>query len=53
MTAELVRGQNHPLSQVRLEIRISADKPIVALADIYTDVFQGDPDMVYNGIPLD
>lgn len=24
MTAELVRGQNHPLSQVRLEIRVSA-----------------------------
>ncbi|MGW7207954.1 TerD family protein [Streptomyces sp. NPDC054837] len=30
MTAELVRGQNHPLSQARLEIRVSADKPIVA-----------------------
>ncbi|MET7983364.1 TerD family protein [Streptomyces sp. NPDC005281] len=30
MTAELVRGQNHPLSQVRLEVRISAGKPIVA-----------------------
>ncbi|WP_369196341.1 TerD family protein [Streptomyces djakartensis] len=32
MTAELVRGQNHPLSQVRLEIRISAGTPIVAAA---------------------
>ncbi|MDX5564439.1 TerD family protein [Streptomyces sp. ID05-04B] len=32
MTAELVRGQNHPLSQVRLEIRISAGKPVVATA---------------------
>ncbi|MET9817750.1 TerD family protein [Streptomyces sp. NPDC006355] len=32
MTAELVRGQNHPLSQVRLEIRVSADTPIVAAA---------------------
>ncbi|KKD02737.1 TerD family protein [Streptomyces sp. WM6386] len=30
MTAELVRGQNHPLSQARLEIRVSAGKPIVA-----------------------
>ncbi|MEG8280863.1 TerD family protein [Streptomyces sp. AHA2] len=30
MTAELVRGQNHPLSQARLEIRISAGTPIVA-----------------------
>ncbi|WP_330291832.1 TerD family protein [Streptomyces sp. NBC_00576] len=34
MTAELVRGQNHPLSQVRLEVRISADAPIVAAATI-------------------
>ncbi|MFF4980157.1 TerD family protein [Streptomyces sp. NPDC001046] len=32
MTAELVRGQNHPLSQARLEIRISAGTPIVAAA---------------------
>jgi hypothetical protein len=30
MTAELVRGQNHPLPGARLEIRISAGKPIVA-----------------------
>lgn len=30
MTAELVRGQNHPLSQVRLEVRVSAGRPIVA-----------------------
>ncbi|MFF8967921.1 TerD family protein [Streptomyces sp. NPDC014995] len=34
MTAELVRGQNHPLSQVRLEIRISAGTPIVAGATL-------------------
>ncbi|MGP4008976.1 TerD family protein [Streptomyces sp. 4N124] len=34
MTAELVRGQNHPLSQARLEIRVSADKPIVAGATL-------------------
>ncbi|GGV16313.1 TerD family protein [Streptomyces griseoflavus] len=32
MTAELVRGQNHPLSQSRLEIRISAGTPVVAAA---------------------
>ncbi|GAA3557409.1 TerD family protein [Streptomyces osmaniensis] len=32
MTAELVRGQNHPLSQARLEIRVSAGTPIVAAA---------------------
>ncbi|WP_055491709.1 TerD family protein [Streptomyces sp. TP-A0356] len=34
MTAELVRGQNHPLPQVRLEIRVSAGKPIVAGATL-------------------
>ncbi|ELS52385.1 TerD family protein [Streptomyces viridochromogenes] len=34
MTAELVRGQNHPLSQTRLEIRISAGTPIVAGATL-------------------
>ncbi|MFI9546527.1 TerD family protein [Streptomyces sp. NPDC052016] len=34
MTAELVRGQNHPLSQARLEIRVSAGTPIVAGATL-------------------
>jgi hypothetical protein len=34
MAAELVRGQNHPLSQVRLEIRVAADKPVVAAATL-------------------
>ncbi|GGJ26321.1 TerD family protein [Streptomyces brasiliensis] len=34
MTAELVRGQNHPLSQVRLEIRVSAGVPVVAAATL-------------------
>ncbi|MER5910239.1 TerD family protein [Streptomyces sp. NPDC001982] len=34
MTAELVRGQNHPLSQVRLEIRISAGVPVVVAATL-------------------
>ncbi|MFI0963359.1 TerD family protein [Streptomyces sp. NPDC021080] len=34
MTAELVRGQNHPLPEVRLEVRISAGKPIVAGATL-------------------
>ncbi|MET8856977.1 TerD family protein [Streptomyces sp. NPDC004579] len=34
MTAELVRGQNHPLPQVRLEVRVSAGKPIVAGATL-------------------
>ncbi|MFK4104859.1 TerD family protein [Streptomyces sp. NPDC019531] len=34
MTAELVRGQNHPLSQARLEIRIASGTPIVAGATL-------------------
>ncbi|MFF8945051.1 TerD family protein [Streptomyces sp. NPDC014864] len=37
MTAELVRGQNHPLLELRLEIRISAGTPIVAAATIGDD----------------
>ncbi|MFI9718853.1 TerD family protein [Streptomyces sp. NPDC052396] len=28
MTAELVRGQNHPLSETRLEVRITAGHPV-------------------------
>lgn len=31
---------------------LESDRPIVALANIYTDVFTGDTDMTYNGIPL-
>ncbi|MEU3659075.1 TerD family protein [Streptomyces sp. NPDC032940] len=34
MTAELVRGQNHPLPQARLEIRVSAGTPVVAAATL-------------------
>ena len=34
MAAELVRGQNHPLSQVRLEIRVAAGRPVVAAATL-------------------
>ncbi|MEW1775721.1 TerD family protein [Streptomyces sp. NPDC086777] len=34
MAAELVRGQNHPLSRNRIEIRISADVPVVAGATL-------------------
>ncbi len=37
MAAELVRGQNHPLTQTRLEIRISVGKPIVAGATLGDD----------------
>jgi hypothetical protein len=32
---------------------IESDKPIVALANLFTDVYPGDPDMLYNGISLD
>jgi hypothetical protein len=31
---------------------IESDRPIVALADISTDVFTGDTDLLYNAIPL-
>ncbi|MER5884338.1 TerD family protein [Streptomyces sp. NPDC001941] len=34
MSAELVRGQNHPLPETRLEIRISAGTPVVAGATL-------------------
>ncbi|GAB2956175.1 TerD family protein [Streptomyces heilongjiangensis] len=34
MTAELVRGQNHPLPEARLEIRVSAGTPVVAGATL-------------------
>ncbi|MGY5046174.1 TerD family protein [Streptomyces sp. 900105755] len=34
MAAELVRGQNHPLPQNRIEIRISADVPVLTGATL-------------------
>ncbi|MEE1754940.1 TerD family protein [Streptomyces sp. SP18CS02] len=34
MTAELVRGENHPLSHARLEIRVSAGAPVMAGATL-------------------
>lgn len=43
MTAELVRGQNHTLPQTRLEIRVSADTPVVAGATL------GDEDGTVHG----
>ena len=30
MAAELIRGQNHPLTDTRLEIRVSAGQPVLA-----------------------
>lgn len=53
MTAELVRGQNHPLSQARLEIRIAAGTPVVAgatLGDEHGRV-QGVEWVVHPGAP--
>ncbi|MET9950860.1 TerD family protein [Streptomyces sp. NPDC006339] len=37
MTAELVRGQNHPLPHTRLEIRVSAGHPVVAAVTLGDD----------------
>ena len=31
---------------------LESDRPIVALANLTTDVFSGDPDLLYNGVPL-
>jgi hypothetical protein len=31
---------------------LESDRPIVALANLYTDVFAGDTDLLYNGVPL-
>jgi hypothetical protein len=32
---------------------VESDKPLVAIANLFTDVFRGDPDLLYNGISLD
>ncbi|MGW6691246.1 TerD family protein [Streptomyces sp. NPDC054961] len=37
MTAELVRGQNHPLSRSRVEVRVSAGTPVLALVQVCDD----------------
>ncbi|MGX4692851.1 TerD family protein [Streptomyces sp. JNUCC 63] len=54
MTAELVRGQNHPLSEVRLEIRISAGSPVVAAATLSDDSgrVRGAEWVVHPGAPV-
>ncbi|MFI6104944.1 TerD family protein [Streptomyces sp. NPDC051310] len=44
MTAELVRGQNHPLPHTRLEIRVSAGEPVMAGATL------GDEDGRVHGV---
>ncbi|GGQ25324.1 TerD family protein [Streptomyces roseolilacinus] len=35
MTAELVRGQNHPLPDTRLEIRVSSGAPVAVAATLF------------------
>ncbi|MER6959112.1 TerD family protein [Streptomyces sp. NPDC000618] len=53
MTVELARGQNHPLSQVRLEIRVSAGKPVAAVATLgdETGKVHGVEWVVHPGVP--
>ncbi|MGV9993675.1 TerD family protein [Streptomyces sp. NPDC003374] len=54
MTAELVRGQNHPLSEVRLEIRISAGTPVLAAATLGDENgrVRGEEWVVHPGAPV-
>ncbi|AKN72927.1 hypothetical protein QR97_27040 [Streptomyces sp. PBH53] len=53
MAAELVRGQNHPLSQVRLEIRIPAGVPVLAGATLGDEhgTVRGRPWVAHPGAP--
>ncbi|MCH0562710.1 MULTISPECIES: TerD family protein [unclassified Streptomyces] len=53
MTAELVRGQNHPLTQVRLEVRISAGSPVVAAATLSDEhgIVPGAAGVAHPGVP--
>ncbi|NJP45707.1 TerD family protein [Actinacidiphila epipremni] len=54
MTAELVRGQNHPLPGNRLEIRVSAGTPVVAavtLGDEAGRVVADGPWLAHPGEP--
>ncbi|MGW7436810.1 TerD family protein [Streptomyces sp. NPDC054849] len=51
MTAELVRGQNHPVSQSRVEIRVSAGTPVLALASLADEQgrYSGDGILAHPG----
>ncbi|AXL88044.1 export associated protein [Streptomyces sp. CB09001] len=53
MTAELTRGQNHPLSRARLEIRVSAGTPVVAGATLGDEngTIHGVERVVHPGAP--
>ncbi|MEU5085753.1 TerD family protein [Streptomyces sp. NPDC021356] len=54
MTAELVRGQNHPLSETRLEIRVSAGTPVVALVTAADEngTVRGGAGVAHPGAPV-
>ncbi|MFI7395082.1 TerD family protein [Streptomyces tendae] len=53
MTAELTRGQNHPLPRARLEIRVSAGTPVVAAATLGDEngTIHGDERVAHPGAP--
>ncbi|MET9356305.1 TerD family protein [Streptomyces sp. NPDC006617] len=53
MTAELTRGQNHPLPRARLEIRVSAGTPVVAGATLGDEngTIHGVEQVVHPGAP--
>ncbi|MFF0646767.1 TerD family protein [Streptomyces tendae] len=53
MTAELTRGQNHPLPRARLEIRVSAGTPVVAGATLGDEngTIHGDERVAHPGAP--
>ncbi|MBZ6287761.1 TerD family protein [Streptomyces olivaceus] len=54
MTAELTRGQNHPLPRARLEIRVSAGTPVVAGATLgdETGTIHGVEWVAHPGAPV-
>ncbi|MET9608838.1 TerD family protein [Streptomyces sp. NPDC006512] len=53
MTAELVRGQNHPVSHSRVEVRVSAGAPVLALATLADEQgrFTGPGALAHAGSP--
>ncbi|MEU7554786.1 TerD family protein [Streptomyces sp. NPDC044571] len=53
MTAELVRGQNHPLSRSRVEIRVSAGTPVLAVVPVCDDAgrLAGPEALAHPGAP--
>ncbi|MBZ6081126.1 TerD family protein [Streptomyces olivaceus] len=54
MTAELTRGQNHPLPRARLEIRVSAGTPVVAGATLGDEngTIHGVEWVAHPGVPV-